>query len=67
MERLEKRFGTVAVESGFITPAQLVAAIKIQILDELNHGKYRLIGEILRDEGHMTKEQIDKVLESMKL
>ena len=67
MERLEKRFGTVAVESGFITSGQLVAAMKIQILDELNHGKYRLIGEILRDEGHMTNAQIDEVLKAMRL
>lgn len=65
MENHEMRFGAVAVERGFVTSRQLVAALKIQIQDELEGNKYRLTGEILRDEGYMTDSQIDEVLSIM--
>lgn len=67
MEKLDRRFGTVAIKSGFITVHQLVNAIKIQIQGELKGAKHRLIGEILRDEGYITDIQIDKVLKTMGL
>jgi hypothetical protein len=67
MEKLDRRFGTVAIESGFITVGQLVGAMKIQIQDELKGAKHRLIGEILLDEGYITDIQIEEVLKTMRL
>jgi hypothetical protein len=67
MEKLDRRFGTVAIESGFITVGQLVSAMKIQIQDELKGAKHRLIGKILLDEGYITDIQIEEVLKTMRL
>ncbi len=36
VERVEKRFGITAVESGFISPDQLIKAINIQIMEARN-------------------------------
>ena len=65
MEKNDTRFGTVAIKKGFITGQQLVGALKIQIQDELEGNKYRLTGEILRNEGYMTDSQVDEVLSLM--
>ena len=65
MEKIDKRFGIVAVESGFITRQQLFEALKVQLADDLKGMKHRLIGEILRAKEYITKTQIDKVIESM--
>lgn len=67
MEKLNRRFGTLAINSGFITIGQLFNAMKIRIQDELKGAKYRLIGKILRDEGYITDIQIEKVLKTMRL
>ncbi len=60
---LEKRFGIVAVENGFITAEQLIDALKVQILEDVEKGKHRLIGRILLEQRAMPLEQIDKVLD----
>lgn len=65
LERLDKRFGVAAIESGFITPVQLYEALQIQTVEELEDGKRRLIGEILKEKKYITNLQIDKVLLSM--
>ena len=62
---LEKRFGTIAVEKGFITLDQLVDAMNIQILEDVEKGVHRLIGEILLELGSITVSQIDEVLDSL--
>ena len=64
-EHLEKRFGIVAIEKGFITPLQLVAAIEQQLLDDVERGAHRIIGRILVEKGIMTMEQVDDVLDTM--
>ncbi len=64
-EHLEKRFGIVAIEKGFITPLQLVSAIEQQLLDDVERGVHRIIGRILVEQGIMTMEQVDDVLNSM--
>lgn len=58
----EKRFGSIAVEKGFITPDQLIDALRIQINQEIITGKHKLIGEILLEKGHITTDQINDVL-----
>ncbi len=59
---LEKRFGVIAVEKGFIKPEQLIEAIKIQAKDDIAKKQHRPIGRILLAQGHITLSQIDKVL-----
>ena len=61
-EKLDKRFGVVAVESGFVTPEQLYEALKTQVMEELEGAKRRLIGQILFKMGYITKAQVDEVL-----
>lgn len=64
-EKLDKRFGALAVAKGYITSDQLVEAIRIQVVENIKHNKHRLIGEILQANGHLTAEQTAKVLNSM--
>ena len=63
--KLDKRFGAVAIEKGFITLEHLIEAIKIQILENLQGLDHRLIGQILWEEGYIKTEQINEVLKSM--
>ena len=65
VEKLDKRFGIVAIENGFITPKQLVEAMKIQVSEDLEGVRHRLIGEILQDKTYMNHTQIDEVLRLM--
>ena len=64
-KKYHKRFGSIAVEKGFITKNQLFQALKIQAKENLEEGKHRLIGEILMDEGLLTASQVDEILETM--
>ena len=64
-EHLEKRFGILAVEKGFITADQLIEALKIQVMEDIEKGKHRLVGRILLDQGLITLSQIDDLLDSI--
>jgi hypothetical protein len=59
----QKRFGAIAVEKGFITEDQLFQALKIQAKENLAEGKHRLLGQILLEEGLITTQQIEEVLD----
>jgi len=61
----EKRFGTVAVEMGFITKEQLLQAMDIQIQEDIETEEHRLIGTILVEMGAMTRKQVREVLIAM--
>jgi hypothetical protein len=61
-ESIRKRFGVIVIEKGFITAEQLIHAIEKQIRDEIGQERHRLIGEILCENGYMTKPQCDEVL-----
>ena len=63
--RIEKRFGTVAVEKGFITKEQLKEAINVQIEQDLDGLERRLIGSILFSLGYMTIDQVNEVIKEM--
>jgi DNA-binding NtrC family response regulator len=65
IDRMEKRFGIIAVEKGFITTEQLFEALRIQVREDIERGEHRLIGRIFLDQGLMTFSQIDEVLESL--
>jgi hypothetical protein len=64
-EHLEKRFGIVAVEKGFVTAEQVVEAMRTQVLEDIECGKHRLIGRILLEQGILKLAQVDEVLESL--
>ena len=63
--RLDKRFGALAIEKGFITLEHLIDAMKIQILENTDGSDHRLIGQILWEEGYIKTEQIKEVLKTM--
>ena len=48
-DEISKRYGVKAIERGFITLDQLLMAINIQIVENLEKGKHRLIGRILAE------------------
>jgi hypothetical protein len=50
------------VEKGLITADQVVEALRIQVSEDLEKGKHRLIGRILLEQGLITLAQIDEVL-----
>ena len=62
-EHLEKRFGILAVEKGFITADQVIEALKIQVMEDIEKGKHRLIGRILLEQGLITLSQINDLLD----
>jgi len=64
-EKHEKRFGTTAVEMGFIIPDQLVEAMRIQIEYDITEARHKLIGECLVDLGYMEQSEVEKVLNKM--
>lgn len=55
------RFGELAVKMGFVTPVQLETALAKQE-EENRANRHRVIGLILFDEGLMSTEQIEQVL-----
>ena len=59
------RFGVVAVERGFITSEQLVAALRVQVEENLKSSQHRLIGMILLEQGLLTLDQIDEILHEL--
>lgn len=65
VEKLDQRFGVVAIEKGFITLEHLFEAMKIQILEDLEGTHHRVIGQILWEKGYMTTRQINEVVNSM--
>jgi hypothetical protein len=62
-QHLEKRFGIVAVEKGFVKADDIVNALRIQVMDDIETGRHRLIGRILLEQGKLSLPQIDEVLE----
>ncbi len=59
------RFGKIAVDMGFITAEQLKEAMTEQVEDDLADKPHRPIGKILLENGWITKEQIDIVLNEL--
>ena len=58
IKETEKRFGTIAVEKGFITIDQLMDALEVQVREDLAGIKRRHIGKILYDLGFLTLDHI---------
>jgi len=64
-EKYCRRFGMIAVAKGFVTADALRAAIDLQLQEDLAGKPHRLIGSILFDQGLMTGDQIDAVLNTL--
>ena len=62
IEGIDKCFGSVAIEKGFITFDQLMRGLGIQKKEYLEWGGHRPIGMILFDMGFISLSQIDEVL-----
>ena len=60
-----KRFGTIAVDKGYISEEQLIKALELQAKENIKEGKHRLLGHIFLDEGLLTEAQVDEILETM--
>lgn len=65
MAENRKRFGTIAVENGFVTIEQVAEALKIQIIEDMGTESHRPIGRILVDQGFLSLSQYKEVLEAM--
>ena len=64
-QHLDRRFGVSAVEMGFVTADQVVEALRIQVLEDVEKGKHRLVGLILLEQRLITLSQIERVLASI--
>jgi hypothetical protein len=64
---MAKRFGSTAIERGFISRDQCRKALQIQAEEIKEKGKHRLLGKILMDMKLLTQRQIDDVLNTMTL
>jgi tRNA U34 5-methylaminomethyl-2-thiouridine-forming methyltransferase MnmC len=62
-EHLEKRFGLIAVEKGYIKPDHLIEALKTQVVEDMEKGEHRLVGRILLEHGLLTTVQIEEILD----
>jgi len=65
VDSYKKRFGTIALEKGFITDRQLMEALVIQSRDDMEGLEHSLTGTILFEHGYMNTKQVDDVLRSM--
>jgi hypothetical protein len=63
---LDRRFGNIAMEKGFVTIDQLIRAITIQVMEEMETGVRKLIGQILHERSQITKNQLEEVLNELK-
>ena len=64
-QRYCKRYGAIAVGKSFVAPEDLRKAIDIQVQEDLEAKKHRLIGNILFALELITAEQSDEVLNEL--
>lgn len=61
----ERHFGGVAVELGLLTEDRLAAALDEQRADLVDGKPRRLLGEILFGRGHLTRADVDSIVEKL--
>lgn len=59
------RFGTIAIELGYLSREQLMQALDEQVDEDLTGRPHRVLGAICFDHAWMTPSEIDKVLNAM--
>ena len=62
----EMRFGIIAIEKGFINKNQLIEVIGLQVEDEIEKRRPKLIGTILSNLGYITHKQIDEIIKAQR-
>ena len=67
LSQFEMRFGTIAVDKGYITTEQLIEAMTVQHREDLSRLEHRLVGQVLLDLGYLDATQIRVVLDQMGL
>jgi len=65
MDPPERRFGTIAMDKGFIKADQLYEALMRQRAQETRGGERRPLGMILKDLGYLSVTQVDEILEAL--
>jgi len=60
-----QRFGTIAVNRGYVTPKQLKEALVEQVDDDLASRPHQLLGKIFYEKNLMNLNQIDQVLDDL--
>jgi len=65
IHHLEKRFGIIAVEKGFVSADNVMEALKVQVTEDLSKGEHRLIGRIFFEQNLLTLSQLNQVLTAM--
>ena len=58
----EERFGNIAIAKGFISPEELLNALRIQVQEETEKKRHRLVGQILLEQRVISGEQIQQVM-----
>jgi hypothetical protein len=66
MAKSKRRLGALAVEKGWLTQDQLLMAMNIQVIEDIERGDHRHLGKILCELGIISKAQIDELLDLMK-
>ena len=64
-ESLQSRFGSIAIEKGFITSEQFFEAVGVQIEIELEGTDHIVLGTVLEAKGYITFQQTMEVLQIM--
>ena len=62
---VEKRFGMIAIEKGYITKEQLIDALREQVEEEVERGTHRFIGAILVEKKVIDLEQLKTVISAL--
>jgi rRNA maturation endonuclease Nob1 len=63
---LRKRFGYFSIKKGFVTEDQFIEAIRVQISNEQKGDESNSIGQIMKEMGYLTEEQIDEVINEIR-
>ena len=62
---VEKRFGMIAIEKGYITKEQLIDALREQVEEEVKWGTHRFIGAILVEKKVIDLKQLKTVISAL--
>ncbi len=62
IEHYEERFGSLAIEKGFISQGELSMAQAVHTHEEAKNGIYRHLGDILFFQGNMSANQVEEVV-----
>ena len=60
-----RRFGTIAIDEGYVSPERVKMALGEQVNDYIAGRSHRVLGAILFEKGWITPEQIDGVLKKL--